>query len=72
VALLHVTDAQENTIQLRALVSAADASIAFELRCEIREKLVAYIQATYPGCLPKTRAVVDGPVAPGPAASLLA
>jgi small-conductance mechanosensitive channel len=60
VALLHVTDAQENTIQLRALVSAADASIAFELRCEVREKLVAYIQATYPECLPKTRAVVDG------------
>jgi small-conductance mechanosensitive channel len=61
VALVHVTDAQERTIQLRALVSAADASIAFELRCEVREKLVAFIQEQYPECLPKTRAVVDGP-----------
>lgn len=60
VALLHVTDAQENTIQLRALVSAADASIAFELRCEVREKLVAFIQDKYPECLPKTRALVEG------------
>jgi small-conductance mechanosensitive channel len=61
VALLHVTDAQERTIQLRALVSAADASIAFELRCEVREKLVAYLHAQHPDSLPKTRAVVDGP-----------
>ncbi|MDO7886885.1 mechanosensitive ion channel [Hymenobacter sp. CA2-7] len=70
VALLHVTDAQERTIQLRALVSAADASIAFELRCEVREKLVAFLQARYPECLPKTRAVVDGPepLVPAPAA----
>jgi len=71
VALLHVTDAQERTIQLRALVSAADASIAFELRCEVREKLVAYLQATHPDSLPKTRAVVDSPepLVPHPAPS---
>ncbi len=61
VALVHVTDAQERTLQLRILVSAIDASTAFELRCEVREKLVAFIQATYPECLPKTRALVDGP-----------
>ncbi len=61
VALVHVTDAQKRTLQLRILVSAADASTAFELRCEVREKLVAFIQTHYPECLPKTRAVVDGP-----------
>lgn len=61
VALVHVTDAQERTLQLRILVSAVDASIAFELRCEVREKLIAFIQTHYPECLPKTRAVVDGP-----------
>lgn len=72
VALIHVTDAQERTLQLRILVSAADASIAFELRCEVREKLVAFIQAHYPECLPKTRAVVDGPEPLVPAASLIA
>jgi small-conductance mechanosensitive channel len=61
VALVHVTDVKERTLELRALVSATDASTAFELRCEVREKLVAFIQAQYPECLPKTRAVVDGP-----------
>jgi small-conductance mechanosensitive channel len=61
VALVHVTDVKERTLELRALVSATDASTAFELRCEVREKLVAFIQAHYPQCLPKTRAVVDGP-----------
>jgi small-conductance mechanosensitive channel len=69
VALVHVTDVKERTLELRALVSAADASIAFELRCEVREKLVAFIQAQYPECLPKTRAVVDGPERLVPAAS---
>ncbi|GAB3637981.1 hypothetical protein GCM10027422_35710 [Hymenobacter arcticus] len=64
VALVQVTDAQATTIQLRALVSATDASTAFDLRCEVREKLVAFIQAKYPECLPKTRAVVEGPVLP--------
>jgi hypothetical protein len=69
VALIHVTDAQERTLELRVLVSAADASTAFELRCEVREKLIAFIQTTYPECLPKTRAVVDGPEPLVPAAS---
>ena len=61
VALVHVTDVKERTLELRILVSAADASTAFELRCEVREKLVAFLQAQHPEALPKTRAVVDGP-----------
>lgn len=69
VALIHVTDAKERTLELRVLVSAADASTAFELRCEVREKLIAFIQANYPECLPKTRALVEGPEPLVPAAS---
>ncbi|MDJ0367247.1 mechanosensitive ion channel [Hymenobacter sp. H14-R3] len=64
VATVQVTDIKEHTLELRALVSAADASIAFDLRCEVREKLVAFIHANYPECLPKTRAIVEGPVLP--------
>lgn len=57
--VLQVTDSKERTLELRVLVSAADAGRAFELRCDVREKLVAFIQKNYPESLPKTRSVVD-------------
>lgn len=34
-------------------------SLAWDLRCEIREKLVAFIQHTYPESLPRFRASLD-------------
>jgi small-conductance mechanosensitive channel len=52
---LQVTDATDKTIQLRALVSAADGSRLWDLRCYIREKLIAYIASTYPDALPLNR-----------------
>jgi small-conductance mechanosensitive channel len=55
VCRLHVTDAGERTLELRALVSAPDADSSWELRCEVREKLIAYLQQTHPGALPKLR-----------------
>ena len=57
--VLQVTDAKEHTIEIRALASAADASIAWDLRCEVREKLVAFIQQKYPESLPRFRASLD-------------
>jgi len=59
VNVLQVTDAKEHTLELRALASAADASLAWDLRCEIREKLVAFIQQKYPASLPRLRASLD-------------
>jgi hypothetical protein len=56
VAKLHVTDAKENSIELRALASARSAGDAFDLRCEIREKLIAFLQQEYPSALPHARA----------------
>ena len=58
---LQVTDAGEHSIELRALVSASTAPRAWDLRCEVREKLIAFLQAEYPGSLPKQR--LDVPVA---------
>ncbi|OON67110.1 mechanosensitive ion channel family protein [Hymenobacter sp. CRA2] len=55
VCVLHVTDSKERTLELRALVSAANSGNLWELRCEVREKLVAFVQQHYPECLPKTR-----------------
>lgn len=56
---LHVTDATERTVQLRALMSARDSGTAWELRCEIREKLIDFIQREYPQALPVVRAAVE-------------
>ncbi|MCE9667117.1 mechanosensitive ion channel family protein [Myxococcus stipitatus] len=41
---LQVTDLSERTMKLRALVSAADSGKAFELRCVVREKLMAWLK----------------------------
>lgn len=53
---LQVTDTTEQTVELRALVSAADASAAFDLRCIVRERLVQYLQREHPDSLPRLRA----------------
>lgn len=56
VAGLQITDAKEHTLEIRVLMSAADASKSFDLRCAIREKLIDFIQREYPHALPRTRA----------------
>jgi small-conductance mechanosensitive channel len=45
----------QGLIELRALASASNASRAWDLRCEVREKLVAFLQQDYPESLPKLR-----------------
>ena len=56
VKVLQVTDAKERTLEVRVLVSAADSSAAWDLRCQVREKLVGFLQRSFPQCLPRTRA----------------
>ncbi|MBI3199326.1 MAG: mechanosensitive ion channel [Rhodospirillales bacterium] len=53
---LQVVDSSESAIQLRALVSARSSPEAWDLRCEVREKLIEFLQHSYPGVLPKQRA----------------
>lgn len=62
VNVLQVTDAKEHTVEIRALASAADASLAWDLRCEIREKLLQFLQRNYPESLPRVRASLDSNV----------
>jgi hypothetical protein len=56
---LQVTNASENTVELRALVSAANSSDLWALRCEVREKLIAFIGTFYPDRLPRTRVTME-------------
>jgi small-conductance mechanosensitive channel len=53
---LQVTNTTEHAMELRALMSAPDASRAFNLRCHVREKMINFLQEKYPDSLPKTRA----------------
>ncbi len=53
---LQVTDSKPDVVELRALVSARSSPRVWDLRCEVREKLIAFLQADYPGALPKLRA----------------
>ena len=59
VDVLQVTNATEKTVELRALMSAENSSIAWSLRCQVREKLLDYLQKNHPQCLPKTRVELD-------------
>lgn len=56
VCALQVTNTTEHTIELRALMSAQDASKLWSLRCDVRENLIEFIQKNYPANLPKVRA----------------
>jgi len=55
VVSLQVSDCKESTIELRALISANSASAAWDLRCEVREKLIDFLQREYPSALPRRR-----------------
>ena len=63
--VLQVTDTTETTMVVRVLASAVDAPTAWDLRCEIREALLTYLQENHPESLPVQRVLLDP--APGPA-----
>jgi len=69
---LQVTDAKEQTLELRALASAANASDAWDLRCEVREQLVAFVQHHHPDSLPRLRGSFETQAREGSAGHLTA
>lgn len=48
VCVLQVSDAAQNAKQLRVLVSSTDAAMNWDLRCEVRERLISYMLREYP------------------------
>lgn len=52
---VQVSDAREQVMEVRVLASASNSSRAWDLRCEIREKLIAYIREAFPESLPRVR-----------------
>ena len=55
VCVLQVTDTKERCIEVRGLVSASNAGNAFDLRCEVREKVLTWLSDEYPQGLPLAR-----------------
>jgi small-conductance mechanosensitive channel len=52
---LQVTGATGSLVRVRPLVSAADGSDAWDLRCAVREHLVEWVRTRYPQALPRMR-----------------
>lgn len=55
VEVLQVTDAVGSLVRVRVLVSAKDGPTLFDLRCEVREGLVVWLQREHPNGLPRVR-----------------
>lgn len=60
VAQVVMTEVTQTTVQVRALISAVDSGRAWDLRCHVREKLVAFVREHYPHALPRLRAELEG------------
>ena len=65
---VQVTDSVNSTLEIRFLMSAANSTSAFDLRCYVREKMLDYLQREHPDALPKIRSEValksEAPAAP--------
>lgn len=57
---LQVTDITDRVAQIRCLASARNAPTAFDLRCEIREKMLAFMRDQCPEALPRQRQLNAG------------
>jgi len=55
VGILQVTDAVDGMVRVRMLVSASNAGQLFDLRCDVREGMVSWLQGTNPSALPCRR-----------------
>jgi small-conductance mechanosensitive channel len=55
---LQVTDTNDKTIKVRALMSARNSPDAWDLRCYVREKMIDFLQKKYPDKLPRLRAQI--------------
>jgi small-conductance mechanosensitive channel len=61
---VQVTDLRERSMEIRVLVSAADAGRMFDLRCLMRERLIDFIAREHPRALARERVEVGRSPAP--------
>lgn len=56
---VQVTDATDRAIQVRVLVSSINSGKNFDLRCKLREELLAFLAREYPQSLPVARNITE-------------
>jgi small-conductance mechanosensitive channel len=56
----QVTDVKADAIEVRGLMTAKDAGTAFDLRCEVREAVLAFVRTEMPEALPRRRVEMLG------------
>lgn len=74
VVKLQVTDLKENVVEVRGLVSAGTPDLLFDLRCEVRERMLEYLRSSFPEAMhrigvefsPEQAAAVRSVSGPGP------
>ncbi len=59
VAIVQVTDQRADAMELRGLLSARNAGEAFDLRCEVREEMVAFLRNEMPDALVRGRQLIE-------------
>jgi hypothetical protein len=57
---VQVTDCKQNAVEVRLLVSAASAGECWDLRCQLRERMIEFVRGEYPASLPRMRAEMIG------------
>ena len=55
VCVAQVTETDRHTIEVRLLVSARNSGDLFDLRCAVREGMLAFLHAQHPDALPRVR-----------------
>ncbi|UNK70655.1 mechanosensitive ion channel domain-containing protein [Microbacterium sp. H1-D42] len=56
---VYVTDSQGGHVTVRFVMSSEDSDAQWVLRCEVREKMMTWLQQEHPEALPRTRIAVD-------------
>ncbi len=59
---LQVTNLSEHTMELRCLVGSPNSGANFDLRCIVREKMIAFVRDNYPLALPTMRFEMNKPM----------
>ena len=59
VSHVQVTDAVNGWVRVRILVTSYDAPTLYDLRCHVREELVAWVREQQPDALPVQRLLLD-------------
>ncbi len=60
VCVTQVTETDRHTIEVRLLVSARNSGELFDLRCAVREGMLAFLDRHHPDALPRLRNEVTG------------